>query len=509
MGQGAVAEGPDLAAGIALKDCTRDGTMAARVGDTPVLLSHIDGDYFAIGATCTHYGGALAQGLIGKLDVRCPLHHACFDLKTGAVLRAPALDPVDRWRVEVEGERLFVRERLPPAPASGSLPPEVKQVVIVGGGAAGLACAIELRKLGYQGAITILSEDEDAPYDRPNLSKDYLAGTAQEEWMPLRGADWYDEQRIDLRLGTRVEAIDLDRREVSWGSGERLQFDRLLLATGAEPKRLDNEAFPDERVLTLRSFADARAIIEHAKAGSRASILGSSFIGLEAAAALRQRGVEVTVISPETTPFERVFGRELGELLQKLHQDHGVRFRLGSVAARFENGELLLANGDRVPADFVLAGIGVAPRTTLAEAAGLTVANGVWVDEHMETSSPGTYAAGDIAAYPDPLTGERVRIEHWTVAERQGQVAAANMLGERRRFDSAPFFWTEQHGLTVRYVGHAGSWDEATPGGPVSADECVLRYRRDSAHLASATINRDRTNLEDEVELEARMAATS
>lgn len=505
MAESSPATGPDFSSGISLSECPLEGTLAGRVGDTAVLLSRIDGEFFAIGATCTHYGGALAEGLIGRSDVRCPLHHACFDLKTGAVLRAPALDPLESWRVEVEGDRLFVREKLPPLSHQARPQLEVRRIVVIGGGAAGLACAIELRKLGYDGALAILSEDEDAPYDRPNLSKDFLAGTALEEWMPLRSDDWYSMNKVELRLGTKVDALDIKTREVRLGSGERLAFDRLLLATGSEPRRLEQDGFSGPSVFTLRSFADARRIIDFAKPNSNAVILGSSFIGLEAAAALRKRNVNVTIVAPEATPFGRILGPELGEALRNLHEDHGVKFHLGSAGARFQNGEVVLASGQHVPADFVLVGVGVTPRTELAEQAGLAVNNGVWVNEHLETSCPAVFAAGDIAAYPDPLSKERVRIEHWIVAERQGQIAAANMLGAKQRFDSAPFFWTEQHGVTVRYVGHAARWDEVRSDGRVDTKDCVVRYYHQGRHLASATINHDKANLKDGLELEASM----
>jgi apoptosis-inducing factor 3 len=504
MAVGAGVEGPELSHGIDLADCPYQGTIAGRVGETPVLVSRIDGEFFAVSGTCTHHGAALAQGLIRKSEVRCPLHHACFDVRTGAVLRAPALDSLDQWRVEIERDRLFVREKLGPETFQHHSRSGVGRIAIVGGGAAAIACAVELRRLGHDGAITILSEDQDPPYDRPNLSKDYLAGTAAEEWMPLRSADWYREQDVELRLGTRVDTLDIEKREVGCASGGRLSFDRLLLATGSEPRTLDG--FAGERVFTLRSFEDTRAIIRQAKSSGRAVLLGSSFIALEAAAALCKRGVRVTVVSPEHVPFERVFGVELGRAFQRLHEDHRVAFRLGTVAERFEDGEVLLADGERLPADFVVVGVGVTPRVSLAAKAGLTVENGIWVDETLETSAPGIFAAGDVAAYPDPLTGKRIRVEHWTVAERQGQIVAANMLGARQRFESVPFFWTEQHGVTLRYTGYAPNWDEIRLDGKIGAEDCIVRYYRHGKHCASATINRDHANLEDELSLEPTLS---
>jgi NADPH-dependent 2,4-dienoyl-CoA reductase/sulfur reductase-like enzyme/nitrite reductase/ring-hydroxylating ferredoxin subunit len=507
MAEAAAASGPDLTAGIPLDQCAEGQTISARVGDEPVLLSRFDGEFYAIGATCTHYGGALGEGLNHAGTVRCPLHHACFDLKTGAALRAPALDPVDRWRVDVEGNTLFVREKLDsPAPATPA-PTAAGTVVIVGGGAAAVACANDLRRLGHDGEIIMLSADQDPPCDRPNLSKDYLAGNALEEWIPLRSDDWYRELRIDLRLETEVCAIDLAERLVVCKSGERVHYDRLLLATGAEPRRLDGPGFDGENVVTLRSLADARALIERATPHSRAAIVGSSFIGLEAAAALRHRKVEVDVIAPESVPFDRVLGKDVGGFIRKLHEDNGVRFHLGTVAASLNGEKLSLANGETVLADFVLLAVGVAPKTTLAQAAGLQVENGVVVDAYLETSAPGIYAAGDIAAYPDPLSGGRVRIEHWAVAEHQGQTAAANMLGLRRPFRAIPFFWTEQYGQSIRYTGHASGWDEARVGGEIGGESFHVRYYSGGRHLASAWLNRNHENLEDELKFEETVAS--
>ena len=503
MGEAGSASGPDFSQGLSLSEIPEEGTVAGRVGDDPVLLSRLGGELFAIGGICTHYGGHLGNGLARGTNVRCPLHHACFDLRTGAVLRAPALDPVDRWLVEVEDGRAFVRGRIDqPKPPVRPASTDIKKIVIVGGGAAGLACANELRHRGFDGDITILSADVDPPCDRPNLSKDYLAGTAPEEWLWLRSEDWYADNRVALRLGAQVTAVDLDARRVTSRSGEDFAFDRLLIATGSEPNRLALPGFDHRNVLTLRSVADARAIAAKASPGARAVVVGASFIALEAAAALRHRGVEVDIVSVEEVPLERVFGAELGRHLQKLHESNGVHFHLSAVLEGFDGDSVTLAGGERVAADFVLVGIGVRPRTDVAALAGASVDWGVLVDQHLETSQPGIYAAGDIAAYPDPFSGEPIRVEHWTVAERQGEVAAANMLGEPQVFDSAPFFWTEQFGLTIRYVGRASGWDAVTLEGSFEDRSLIARYFADGVHCATATIGRDEQNLEDEVGLE-------
>lgn len=502
--QGEVA-GPDFSRGVRLSDVP-EGMLGGHVGGEPVLLSRFGNDLYAVSGTCTHYGAALAAGLADGRTVRCPLHHACFDLKTGAALRAPALDPLDRWRVEHDGEMVLVRERIGPAPnVRRTASPSVGRVVIVGGGAAGLACAHELRQLGHGGAITMLSADRDPPCDRPNLSKDYLAGTAPPEWLPLRGEDWYAEQRIELRLGCKVRQIDPAGRRVRTDHGEEIPYDRLLIATGGKPRRLDG--FSGGNVHRLRSIADAEALAAEARPGARAVIIGSSFIGMEAAAALRQREVAVTVVAPERVPFVRLFGAEIGGWFRRLHEKNGVRFELGVGATGFEQGAVKLANGLSVPADFVLLGVGVRPRIGLAEEAGLAVAGGgVRVDRFLQTSQPGIFAAGDIAAYPDPLTGDPVRIEHWVVAERQGQVAAANMLGNREPFDSIPFFWTEQFGVALRYVGHAVRWDRVEIDGDVEQGSFIARYHDRGVHRASAAVGRELEILEDERRLESAIA---
>jgi NADPH-dependent 2,4-dienoyl-CoA reductase/sulfur reductase-like enzyme/nitrite reductase/ring-hydroxylating ferredoxin subunit len=500
----AAATGPDFRLGVRLADIPPSGTLPGRVGDEAVLLSRFGSELAAVGGICTHYGAMLADGLIEGEAVRCPLHHACFSLRTGAALSAPAFAGLDRWKVEMKGGRAFVRERQGPAGAVATAAPAgIGSVVLVGGGGAAFACAETLRRLGYRGRLTMVSAEADAPCDRPNLSKDYLAGTAPEEWIPLRGEDHYREAAIDLRLNVEIVAIDTLRRVAVAGDGEQFPYDRLLLATGAEPVRLPG--FDQDRVHTLRTLADARAIVARAAKGARAVVIGSSFIGLEAAAALRARGVEVDIVSLDRIPFERIFGAQVGLFLQRLHERNGVRFHLGRTAARLGD-RLVLDDGGTVEADFAILGVGVRPRVGLAESAGIAVGDGILVDPFLETDAAGVYAAGDAAAYPDPLSGRPMRIEHWVAAQRQGQTAAANMLGARARFGAIPFFWTEHYGTALRYVGRAPGWDEVRIDGDIEAGAFTARYFEEGILRASASVGRDRDNLDDELRLERLVA---
>ena len=501
MGETAPASGPDLSEGVRLAELPLRGTLAGRVKDEPVLLTRVDDELFAVGGACTHYGAHLAAGLVTGETVRCPWHHACFSLRTGAALRSPAFDPLPRWRVEREGPLVFVREKATaPAPAETvKVPADIRSIIIVGGGAAGFACADALRRLGYNGRLTMISSDGDPPCDRPNLSKDYLAGTAQEEWVPLRDDGYYSDRAIDLRLDTEIVAIDAQQRTALARSGEAFPFDRLLIATGSEPTSLHAPGFDRPNVHTLRSLADARHIIERAEAGARAAIIGSSFIGLEAAAALRTRGVEVTVVSQAAIPFDRIFGPDVGRFLQRLHERNGVGFHLARTAREFDGSVLTLDDGEKVAADFVLVGIGVGPRTALAASLGLTAEDGIPVDEYLETGVSGIFAAGDVANYPDPRSGRRGRIEHWVTALEQGRIAAANMLGLREPFSHVPFFWSEQYGTALRYVGRAPRWDEVRIDGDMDAGAFTARYFEDGELRASASVGRDRENLEDEL----------
>ncbi|MBI5716873.1 MAG: FAD-dependent oxidoreductase [Burkholderiales bacterium] len=513
--------GPDLTQGVAVETIADGQMLAGHVGDQAVLLARRGDEYFAVDAECTHYHAPLAQGLMVGDTVRCPWHHACFSLRTGEALRAPALSPLACWATAVrEGKVAVLQRNESPAPVTptararastgGGAP---KRIVIVGGGAAGFAAAERLRRLGYAGELTMLSDDAAPPVDRPNLSKDYLAGSAPEEWVPLRGDDYYAEQHIDLRLRTHASRIDVPAREVVLDSGTRLAYDRLLLATGAEPVRLSLPGMEASQVPqvphvhTLRTLADCRAIIAGAASARRAVVIGASFIGLEVAASLRTRGVEVHVVAPEARPMERVLGPQLGDFVRRLHEEHGVVFHLGKTARAIGEREVTLDDGSTLAAELVVVGVGVRPRLELAGQAGLAVERGVVVDEQLRTSAPGIYAAGDIARWPDAASGAAIRVEHWVVAQRQGQVAAANMLGRAETFDAAPFFWSQHYDVPINVVGHAESWDEIVVEGDIAARDCAVRYKRAGRVLAVATIYRDVESLRAEVEIERGRAA--
>jgi apoptosis-inducing factor 3 len=501
--------GPDLEQGIPAAEVPDGGMLAGHVGDDAVLLARQGDEWFAIGATCSHYSGPLAEGLMVGDTVRCPWHHACFSLRTGRPVRPPALNDLPTWEVTQRDGRVFVgAKRAAPTPAPAPTPRAAPdRVVIVGGGAAGNSAAETLRREGYAGAITIVDADRDAPYDRPNLSKDYLAGTAPEEWIPLHPPEFYQERGIELRRA-QVATIDPKGRRVRLDDGSELAYGALLLATGATPVRLDAalEAGPP-RVRYLRSLADSRPLAGAAREGGRAVVLGASFIGLEVAASLRARKMEVHVVAPDDRPLARVMGDQLGDLIRRVHEEQGVVFHLGQKARNVSQGRVTLENGERLEADLLVAGIGVRPNVQLAQAAGLTLDRGVAVNERLETSVPGIFAAGDIARWPDPHTGDRIRVEHWVLAERQGQAVALTILGDGTPFDTVPFFWSAHYGMSINYVGHAEQWDQLEVKGDVSRQDCAVRFIRHGRTVAVATVGRDLESLRAEFDLERTAAA--
>jgi NADPH-dependent 2,4-dienoyl-CoA reductase/sulfur reductase-like enzyme/nitrite reductase/ring-hydroxylating ferredoxin subunit len=500
-GEQSEASGPDFSAGVA--EIAEGAMLRGHVQGEGALLIRSGGEFFLIGDACTHYHGPLAEGLVVGDTIRCPWHHACFGLRDGAALRAPALDAIPCWRAERRGDKIFATQKIDPkARPRPAPPPTLGRVAIIGGGPAGLAAARTLREEGYSGSLVMLSADAEPPYDRPNLSKDYLAGAAPDEWLPLRSPAFYEDERIELRLSTLVAALDLPDRTILLENGDRLRYDALLLATGARPVRLEVPGADRPHVHYLRSLADSRAIAAAAGRATRVAVIGASFIGLEAAAALSERGLEVHVVAPDAVPMQKTFGEEVGRLVRAVHEAHGVVFHLCESVAAIGERAVRLASGATIGADLVVVGIGVRPALELAEQAGLAIDRGVRVDEYLETSAPGVFAAGDIARWPDRRSGDAIRIEHFVTAERQGQTAARNILGRREHFEAAPFFWSRHFDLTVSYVGHASAWDRIEVSGSVEARDCAVSYYRRDHKLAVATIGRDLENLRAEVELE-------
>ncbi|HEY3821942.1 MAG TPA: FAD-dependent oxidoreductase [Polyangiaceae bacterium] len=494
-------EGPDLAQGISPDAVPEGGTLVGHAHGEAVLLVRRGADVFAVGAKCTHYGGPLGEGLVVGDEVRCPWHHAAFSLHTGAAVRAPALEPVACFDVTTRDGKLVVTGKRGPLTIKlgGGGPPSV---IIIGAGAAGSACAEALRRRGYGRPITLLGAEATPPVDRPNLSKDYLAGNAPEEWMTIRDEEFYKRNGVQLALGARVARIETAGKRVHLEGGGDREYGALVLATGAQPNRLTVPGADLPHVFTLRTLADSRAIIAKAGAAKRAVVVGASFIGLEVAASLRARGLEVQVVAPEKAPLARVLGDAVGALVQRVHEEHGVTFHLGTTPVAIDASSVTLASGARLEADLVVTGVGVKPDVTLAEAAGLTVDRGIAVDDQLRASAPGVWAIGDVARWPDARTGEKIRVEHWVVAERMGQIAAQAILGGTTPWRLVPFFWSAHYDMTVNYVGHAESWDRVDVAGSLDGRDAAVAYRKGGKTLAVATIGRDHAALEAERAME-------
>lgn len=496
-------EGPDLAEGVPRVDLEAGDPLLGHFDGQPVLLVPDDDGVHAIGASCTHYGGPLQDGLVKDGTVRCPWHHACFSLATGEAIGAPALNPLPRWEVDIRNGVVHLGAKKEPGPldARGRRATGPETVVIVGAGAAGSAAAEMLRREGHEGRVLLVDPDVSAPYDRPNLSKDYLAGSAPEEWIPLRPEGFYEEHGIERVTGA-AEEIEPKERSVRLSDGRILSYDALLLATGATPRSLPVPGADDPRVCLLRSLDDCKAIIERAEEADRAVIVGASFIGMESAWALRRRGLEVTVVAPEELPFARTLGEALGRMLKKLHEENGVEFRLGRSVERIDDDGVHLDDGSVLPAPLVVAGVGVEPDLRLARSAGLRIDDGVVVDGYLESSVPGIFAAGDIANWPDPVSGRRIRVEHWAVAQNLGQTAARNILGRDTPFRAPPFFWTQHYDLPVAMVGHNVGWDAVEVEGEPEEHDAEVRYLKDGRTLAVATVFRDMASLRAEAAME-------
>ena len=495
-------EGPDFGKdGISCSALEEGEPFLGQANSEAVLIIRRGETFFAVGAACTHYGAPLADGIVEGQTIRCPWHHARFELATGEASGPPALDAIPCFPIDRLGDRLFVRARSSErSTAPGGNPRRStsggpQSVAIVGGGAAGTAAAEMLRREGYAGPITLFAPEKSSPVDRPNLSKDYLAGEASEDWIPLRPSTFFADHHIDLR---REAVVSLQGKKLILEGGPQA-FDAILLTTGAAPIRLDIPGA--ERAHVLRTLEDSRAIIVKAK--GRAIVIGASFIGLEVAAALTKRGLEVHVVAPEMIPLERVLCPGLGAFVRQVHEKKRVRFHLGTSPREIDANGVVLEN-ERIDAEIVIMGVGVRPEVSLAEKGGLAIDRGIVVDDQFRTSAAGIWAAGDVARFPYAYTGEHVRIEHWMVAQQQGQAAARSMLGMGTRFEHVPFFWSTHHDVTIGYVGHAESWDHIDISGDLAHGDAAVAYRRGGKTLAVAAIGREQLLLRAGAAIEQR-----
>jgi 3-phenylpropionate/trans-cinnamate dioxygenase ferredoxin reductase subunit len=356
-------------------------------------------------------------------------------------------------------------------------------LVIVGASLTGAKAAETLRSEGFEGRVLLVGAEADRPYERPPLSKQYLRG--EREVRPyVHDEAFYADNDIELRRATEVTALDAGASTITLADGEAIGFDKLLIATGAQPRRLDLPG-----VLTLRSVEDSDAIRARIEAGGRVVVIGAGWIGAEVAASAREKGCEVTLLERDELPLERVLGAELGAIYRDVHLDHGVQFVGGAAIEGIGDDGVRLSDGRVFAADFVVAGVGVTPRVGLAQAAGLPVDNGILTDEYLQTSAPGIFAAGDVANAVHPFYGERVRVEHWDNALHQGPAAARNMLGQQRVYDRIPYFFSDQYDVGMEYSGHPTAWDEVVFRGDVAKREFLAYWVKDGVVVAGMNVN--------------------
>jgi len=478
-----------------------DGQMrAVPAEDREILLIRIDGKYYATAPLCPHYNAPLAKGVLHGDRIVCPWHHAVLKATTGELEEPPSLNALTTYRLKIEGENIIVSlpEKVEfshvPKMAMRDSGKDSRDFVIIGLGAAGYAASQTLREDGFGGRIVAITQENHLPYDRTMLSKSYLQDRAFVSSLPLRPAEFFEEHGIDVMLGKKVSNVVSKDKSVEFEGGSKISYDKLLLAPGSVPRTLEVPGADKKNVLTLRSRNDCDAIIDAAEHASRVAVIGASFIGMETAFSFTKRNLPVTVISPETVPFEHVFGEKIGGLLRSLHEEKSVTFKLGAGVERFEgNGKVeavILKSGERIEADLVLVGIGVRPATDFLRDIPKLGDGSVKVDEHFKVAKD-VYAAGDIATFRDWRTGEYIRIEHWRTALQLGRTAAHNMTGKKIEYRDVPYFWTSQPGLQFRYIGLAKEWDDLIIDGDFAAKKFLAFFVKGDRIMAVAGGGKD------------------
>lgn len=473
----------------------KDGEMKeVEVGEVGILLICQDGNFYAIGSECTHHNVPLERGSLHGHKVRCPSHQACFDVVTGDMVEPPALDSLACFEVKVEGDDIIVAvpdgatERRIPDMAKRNPNADNRTFAIVGTGGAGNVAAQTLRQDGFEGRVVMVTKEKYLPYDRTDLNKGYLRNGNTEPNM-LRTPDFYEDYDIEVLTEHEVIGVDTTAKSVNFRDDSSLKYDKLLLATGGNPRRLNIPGASLENISTLRNPDDANFIASHTQDSSNIVILGASFVSMEAAASLFKKDKSITVVAPESVPFEYSLGKEIGQIYKELHERRGISFKLEAKVKQFAgNGKVekvILDNGDELEADFVLMGVGVKPATEFLNGFDLNPDGGLPVNNHFQVTED-IYAAGDIASFIDYHTGRNLRIEHWRLAEQHGCVAAHNMVGIESEYTSTPFFWTNQFGVNLRYVGHTKGWDEIIFRNEPVIRNFVAYYIKDDKVVAAA-----------------------
>jgi NADPH-dependent 2,4-dienoyl-CoA reductase/sulfur reductase-like enzyme/nitrite reductase/ring-hydroxylating ferredoxin subunit len=460
------------------------------VDDTEILLIRRGDAIHAIGATCPHAGAPLAEGICTNEQIICPWHKATFSIRTGALLEPPAVDDLPCYHVEQRAGRILIT-----LPAHQPDPPKPSQdhrlFAIIGAGAAGALAAQTLRQAGFGGRIVMLDQENRVPYDRTLLSKYHLSGESGAEKTPLQPQSFYQQHAIE-RLTAKVENLDAARKTIRDTEGRVWTYDSALLATGAAPHLPALPGAHLGNVFLLRSKADADAILAQAERSQRAVILGASFIGMEVAASLRERGLEVTVVGQQAAPFEKQLGPTIGAAFVGLHAKRGVGFRLKHDIQALEGDQTVqgvtLSTGEYLPADLVVIGFGVKPVTSYLTGVALHDDGGIPVDATLRAAD-GLYAAGDIARFP--YRGQSIRVEHWRVAQQHGRIAALNMLGQNVSYDSVPVFWTIQYLKRLDYIGHAEDWDDIVLHGDLKKPEFLAYFVKSGRVVAAVGLDRD------------------
>jgi NADPH-dependent 2,4-dienoyl-CoA reductase/sulfur reductase-like enzyme/nitrite reductase/ring-hydroxylating ferredoxin subunit len=450
-----------------------DGSInRAKIADVDIVIVRDGERVNAFGATCPHAGAPLAEGVLCNHRLVCPWHKATFCVRDGSLLEPPALDALTRYPVHIQGDNVLVS----PAPIN-SLPKvprlDGRLVLILGSGAAGTSAAVALRDAGFSGRITMIGNEALEPYDRTVLSKFVLADMKPSDVPPLRRDAYWTDHRIQ-RVDATIARVDATARRVHLADATVFNYDAAVLATGAVANVPTLPGVKLAGVHTLRNRQDAASIVAAATHGARTVIVGSSFIGLEAASALHERGVHVTVVSPEKVPFGRQFGPEIGAMFRRLHEANGTVFHLGAevhgIAGTDKADAVVLKGGERLPADFVVLGVGVSPATGFVDGVRKARDGGILVDTTLRAAD-GLYVVGDGACFP--FGGDHLRIEHWRVAQQHGRVAALNIAGQTIHYASVPFFWTYHFGKRFEYLGHAENWDRLHIDGDLD-DQCFV-----------------------------------